>query len=111
MSVVLHGVLRGKTIELREPANLPEGDAVRVMLLDETPASAVDDLFPAPLAFERSRAAFLRDLPNLLRSKKLTGRWVLYYGSQRVKFAASQKQLISSPGRAPRLPTTFGWAK
>ena len=96
MTSILHGVVHGKTIELTEPANLPEGGAVRLMLLDDASPNGTGDnsRFPSPPEFERCRAAFLRDLPDLLRDKRRAGMWVLYHGSKRVKSGRTQKELI-----------------
>src|SRR6266496_1927831 len=94
MTAILHGVVHGKTIELTEPANLPEGGAVRVMLLDDAAPNGASYPFPSPPEFARCQAAFLRDLPALLADKKTAGKWALYHGGKRVKFATTQKQLI-----------------
>lgn len=55
MTTILNGVVHGQIIELTEPANLPEGGAVRVMLLDAAPRNGAAGLFPSPPAFARAQ--------------------------------------------------------
>jgi hypothetical protein len=46
-----------------------------------------------PPGIQRSKAAFLRDLPSLLRQKKRKGQWVVYHGDKRLRFSKSQAEL------------------
>jgi hypothetical protein len=46
-----------------------------------------------PPGIQRSKAAFLRDLPSLLRQKKRNGQWVVYHGDKRLRFGKSQAEL------------------
>jgi len=46
-----------------------------------------------PPGIQRSKEAFLRDLPSLLRQKKRRGQWVLYHGDRRLAFGKSQVEL------------------
>jgi hypothetical protein len=94
MTAILHGVVHGKTIELTEPANLPEGGAVRVMVLDDARSNGAGSSFPSPPGFERCRDAFLLDLPALLMDKKTAGKWFLYHDERRIKAAKSQRDLV-----------------
>lgn len=97
MTTILNGVVHGQTIELTEPANLPEGGAVRLVLLGaEPPNGAGDDvqLFTLPPAMQIARAAFLRELPALLADKKSAGKWFLYHRERRVRAAKSQLELV-----------------
>ena len=45
----------------------------------------------APPAILEAHAAFLRDLPELLRERR--GQWVAYRGAQRIGFGATQTAL------------------
>src|SRR5262249_551010 len=46
-----------------------------------------------PEGIQRSRAAFLRDLPTLLKQKNRRGQWVAYHGEQRLGFARTETEL------------------
>jgi hypothetical protein len=46
-----------------------------------------------PPGIQRSKEAFLRDLPSLLRQKKRKGQWVVYHGDKRLAFGKSQAEL------------------
>jgi hypothetical protein len=47
----------------------------------------------------RSQEAFRRDLPQLLRDKKLYRRWVAYRGDERIGFAGSEDDLYEECAR------------
>ncbi len=46
-----------------------------------------------PPGIQRSKKAFRRDLPYLLRQKKRKGQWVVYHGDKRLAFGKSQAEL------------------
>jgi hypothetical protein len=46
-----------------------------------------------PPGIQRSKDAFLRDLPALLQIKKRQGQWVAYHGEERLGFARTQAEL------------------
>jgi hypothetical protein len=69
----------------------PETHATYVLLKAEVydglkpppgPESMVGE--PVSETYNRSREAFLRDLPELLALRRLRGRWALYRGDQRI---------------------------
>jgi hypothetical protein len=49
---------------------------------------------PVPPAAQRSRAAFLRDLPKLLSDKRKNRKWVAYHGDECIALGASQRELL-----------------
>jgi hypothetical protein len=51
-------------------------------------------LFDIPEGVRRSRAAFLRDLPELLKDEFLRGQWVIYHGNEGIGIAPSDEPLI-----------------
>ncbi len=46
-----------------------------------------------PEGIRRSKDAFLRDLPELLKNRKRRGQWVAYHGEKRLGFAPTQAAL------------------
>ena len=50
--------------------------------------------FPFTEGIRKSREAFLRDLPDLLSDPSSRGKWVAYYGDERVGIAADDEPLI-----------------
>jgi hypothetical protein len=46
-----------------------------------------------PAGYLRSKEAFLRDLPALLKQKRRLGQWVAYHGDKRLGFGTSQAEL------------------
>jgi hypothetical protein len=94
---ILHGVVHGTTIELAEPADLPKGSQVRVVLVEgaaNNGSAGGAQRFARPAGMELARAAFLRDLPALLADKESAGKWFLYRGQRCVKAAKSQRELV-----------------
>jgi hypothetical protein len=51
------------------------------------PASASQISLEIPPGIRRSQEAFWRDLPELLKQRKLHGRWACYYGDEQVGIA------------------------
>jgi hypothetical protein len=49
-----------------------------------------------PPAAQQSKAAFLRDLPNLLSDKRKTHKWVAYHGDECIAFGVSQRELFKT---------------
>jgi hypothetical protein len=47
-----------------------------------------------PEGIRRSKEAFVRDLPGLLNRKRWRGRWVLYYGDERIGIARRPDKLL-----------------
>src|SRR5438105_12771558 len=64
--------------------------------LQDRPASAVaaEDTSGIPPGILRSQQAFWNDLPELLKTRHNHGRWVGYYGDQRVGIAGTKTQLV-----------------
>jgi hypothetical protein len=56
-------------------------------------------LFDVPEGIRRSHAAFIRDLPELLKDETLRGKWVMYQGDERVGIAPSEEPLIQESVR------------
>ena len=59
--------------------------------MSEVPSYSDSDRPLAPPIIMEAQAAFLRDLPELL--KELYGQWVAYYGAQRIGFGKTQAAL------------------
>lgn len=55
-------------------------------------AAGGEDL-EVPAGIRCSKATFLRDLPELLRNKKLRDRWVAYHGDRRLGFGRDGRTL------------------
>jgi hypothetical protein len=47
-----------------------------------------------PEGIRRSQDAFFRDLPELLKDKRLRGRWIGYHGDERIGIAKRDEPLI-----------------
>jgi hypothetical protein len=47
-----------------------------------------------PEGIRRSQEAFFRDLPELLKDRRLRGKYVAYHGNERVKVAKSETEVI-----------------
>jgi hypothetical protein len=47
-----------------------------------------------PPGIRRSQEALRRDLPELLKKKKLWHQWVAYYGDERIGIARTERELI-----------------
>ena len=57
--------------------------------------SAAEEFLPVvPPGIQRSKKAFLRDLPDLLANPKLDRRWVGYHLDQRVGIARTKTELV-----------------
>jgi hypothetical protein len=47
-----------------------------------------------PEGIRKSQEAFFRDLPELLKDRKLRGKYVAYHGNERVKVSKSETEVI-----------------
>jgi hypothetical protein len=56
-------------------------------------------LLDLPEGVRRSQAAFLRDLPELVKDESLRGQWVIYHGDERIGIAPSDEPLIRECSR------------
>ncbi len=67
-------------------------------MLDESPQSPSPSQasFEIPPGIRRSQEAFWRDLPNLLKQKKLIGRWVCYHGDEQIGVAKTDTELVQA---------------
>jgi hypothetical protein len=55
----------------------------------------LEEDFPAiPDGIIRSKQAYLRDLPELLKDVRLHGKWVIYHGDERIGIANTQTELV-----------------
>ena len=52
-----------------------------------------------PEGIRRSKEAFLRELPDLLRRKRLLYRWVLYYGDKQIGISRRADKLLRKCGK------------
>ena len=52
-----------------------------------------------PEGIRRSQEAFFRELPELLKSRRLRGKWVAYHGNERVKIGRTQTDVIKECNR------------
>ena len=52
-----------------------------------------------PEGIRRSQEAFFRDLPELLKDRKLHGKWVAYHGDEPVKVGRTQTDVIRECNR------------
>ncbi len=69
--------------------------------LDKEVAPALDS--GVPPGIQRSKAAFLRDLPQLMANKKHDGWWAAYHGEERIGMARTGQQLLQEIQRQ-RIP-------
>ena len=92
----------GRPVRVEDPRNR------RTYLLFEEAAyetsSSADEAWQPPLAdipegVRRSQAAFLRDLPELLKDESLRGQWVVYHGDERIGIAPNDEPLIRECSR------------
>jgi hypothetical protein len=56
-----------------------------------TPVEPIADDIPEMI--RRAQAAFRRDLPELLKDRRLRGKWVAYHGDRRVGLGQSEAKL------------------
>src|SRR5438132_13325676 len=70
-----------------------------------------EDDTEVPPGIQRSMAAFLRDLPELMQKKKYLGKWVAYHGEERLGFATTRFKLDQlCLGRGLKLEEYYvGW--
>jgi len=52
-----------------------------------------------PEGIRRSQEAFFRDLPELLKKRRLRGKWVAYHRDERVKVGRTQTEVIKECNR------------
>jgi hypothetical protein len=52
-----------------------------------------------PEGILRSQEAFFRDLPELLKNRRLRGKWIAYHGDERVKIGRTQTNVIKECNR------------
>jgi len=71
-------------------------EKVRTMLDDSSsaPASPSQISLEIPPGIRRSQEAFWRDLPELLKQRKLRGQWVCYHGDERVGISKDDAELF-----------------
>jgi hypothetical protein len=55
---------------------------------------SLNDLPEIPEGIQRSLDAFRRDLPELLKDRRLRGKWVAYHGDDRIGIARKQLPLL-----------------
>jgi hypothetical protein len=60
-------------------------------LLEDQPATPVPEI---PPGIRRSQEALRRDLPELLKNKRLCRRWIAYHGDERIGIARDQVTLL-----------------
>jgi hypothetical protein len=94
----------GRPIEVVDPASLrcyiliarDQFEKVRSMLDEPSPAPASPSQLPLeiPPGIRRSQEAFWRDLPELLKQRKLRGQWVCYHGDERVGVSKDDAELF-----------------
>src|SRR4051812_28070386 len=88
---------QGKAVEVVDPTTvrtfvvLPREEYERMRSLlkkapGPAPVSAGADACPIPPGIRRSQEAYWRDLPELLKRKSRTRRWVGYHGDERIGF-------------------------
>lgn len=70
------------------------------------PAAEEEDL-EVPLGIRRSKATFLRDLPELLKNRKLKGRWVIYHGEERIGVHWKPEKLIRECNKRGLTPADY----
>jgi hypothetical protein len=63
------------------------------MSAEPNPAPIVEFADDIPEMIKKSQAAFRRDLPELLKDRRLRGQWVAYHGEQRVGVGRSKRSL------------------
>jgi hypothetical protein len=83
---------RVELIILREANGPPPGESA-VAILTATPVSPTAGGDPST-SRDQSRAAFLRDLPQLLANPRHDGWWVLYHRDQRLGMGKSPHDLL-----------------
>ena len=71
---------------------LVEEDALG--MVDATEPRSQTPFGEIPEEIRRSQAAFLRDLPELLKDRSLRGQWVMYHGDERIGIAPDEGVLI-----------------
>lgn len=111
----------GRPVEVVDPATrrayvlIPREEFERVRpLLDDAPPAANPPEAPSfeiPPGIRRSQEAFWRELPELLKQRKLRKRWVCYHGDERVGIAKSATELVQECLRRGIKRTEFyvGW--
>jgi hypothetical protein len=64
-------------------------------VIEPGPATAVE----IPEGIRRSQEAFFSDLPELLKDRKLRGRWIAYRSGERVKVGRAETDVIRECNR------------
>ena len=91
----------GQPVRVEDPRNHCTYVLVREVVSDRP---AIGETSYAPLfglseELRRSQAAFLRDLPELLKDETLRGQWIGYHAGERVGIAPSEEALIQEYSR------------
>lgn len=73
---------------------------------DQLEGPAPEDL-EIPAGIRRSKEAFLRDLPALLRDRHCRGRWVGYHGGQRIATHRDKVEVIRAIKRQAIPPNAY----
>ncbi len=88
----------GEPVRVVDPATQVAYVLVRAEVFEHlagVPQSPVEEPVPhIPAILRRSAEAFWRDLPGLLKKWRARGRWVAYYGDERIGIAADDADLI-----------------
>jgi hypothetical protein len=58
-------------------------------------AAPLSSRFPLSEGIRKSKEAFLRDLPDLMRDPSLRGKWVVYHGDDRIGIDDDDEPLIN----------------
>jgi hypothetical protein len=69
-------------------------ERVRSYLEQRGAAESLAPPVPIPSGILQSQQAFWRDLPELLREKRLHRKWIAYHGIERVGIAGTERELI-----------------
>jgi hypothetical protein len=92
----------GQPVRLEDPENhrayvlLEEG---AYSLLQPPSRESQASLYDVPEGIRRSHAAFIRELPELLKDENLRGKWVMYQGDERVGIAPGKGPLVQESAR------------
>jgi hypothetical protein len=94
----LRAVEQGEPVRVIDPATRDAYIVVRAEVYErlasagQTPAEETDPEVSRQLL--RSAQAFWRDLPELLKRRRNRGKWVAYYGDERIGIASNPRDLV-----------------